>query len=90
MISIQSLENKINEEEQENEARDEIILLGEAAEKKKRELNFERYDTGMTFFDDSAKLENEQGGIAGENFSSFRLRQGTERRPLQRPYPIIF
>lgn len=65
MISIQSLENKINEEELENEARDEIILLGDAAEKKKKESNFERYDTGMTFFDNSAKLENEQGGIAG-------------------------
>ena len=59
------LRELINEEEQENKANDEIRLLGEVAEEDKKRNSFERFETGISFFDTVAKMDNERGGIAG-------------------------
>lgn len=65
-MNLNEIQKKLEEEIQESQAGDEIVLLSEAAEKKERETNFERFDTGMNFFDSVAKLrDTDRGGLAG-------------------------
>lgn len=65
-MNTADLESRLNEELQESTAKDEILLLSEAAELKEKEASFSRYGIGIKEFDSVSKLRPEDnGGISG-------------------------
>jgi len=65
-MNTKELEQRLNEEIQEETAKDEVMLLSEASKLKELEASFIRYPIGLSEFDRVAKLRPEdQGGIAG-------------------------
>lgn len=65
MANTKDLERMMEQEIQEESANDPIILLSDAAEEQKKSINFSRYPIGIPTFDNSAKLDEEQGGFSG-------------------------
>jgi replicative DNA helicase len=64
-MNTNQLENMLAAEVAESKADDPVILLSDAAEEQKKNINFSRYPIGIPSFDQYAKLDEEQGGLAG-------------------------
>lgn len=65
-MNTKEIEAKLSQEIQEESAKDDILLLWEAAQLKEKEASFSRYKIGIKEFDDVSKLRPEDnGGIAG-------------------------
>ncbi len=64
-MDTREIERKLKAEIEESKENDEVILLSDAAQRQKQSVNFNRYPIGLPTFDGCAKLDEENGGLAG-------------------------